>query len=53
MNLQYLGIDIAKDVFQLCGMSRGGAVVLSKRLRRKQLLTFIANVPQCTIGIEA
>jgi len=53
MDIKYLGIDLAKNVFQLCGMSRGGAVVLSKRLRRKQLLTFIANVPQCMIGIEA
>ena len=53
MNVKYLGIDLAKNVFQLCGMSRGGAVVLSKRLRRKQLLAFIANVPPCTIGIEA
>lgn len=53
MNVKYLGIDIAKDVFQLCGISRGGAVVLTKRLRRKQLLNFIANVPSCTIGIEA
>ena len=53
MNVKYLGIDIAKDVFQLCGMSRGGAIVLSKRLRRKQLLAFVANIPPCTIGIEA
>lgn len=53
MNVKYLGVDIAKDVFQLCGMSRGGAVVLSKRLRRKQLLAFVANIPPCTLGIEA
>ena len=53
MNIKYLGIDIAKDVFQLCGMSRGGAVVLSKHLRRLQLLACVANVPRCTIDIEA
>jgi len=53
MNVKYLGVDIAKDVFQLCGMSCGGSVVLSKRLRRGHLLKFIANMPPCTIGIEA
>jgi transposase len=53
METKFLGIDIAKDVFQLCGMSRGGSVVLTKRLRRKQLLKFVANLPPCTIGIEA
>lgn len=53
MNVKYLGVDIAKDVFQLCGMSRGGSVLLTKRLRRRKLLDFIANLPPCIIGIEA
>ena len=53
MNIKYLGIDIVKDVFQLYGMSRGGAVVPSERLRRLQLLAFVANVPRCTICIKA
>jgi transposase len=53
MNVKYLGVDVAKDVFQLCGMNRSGTVVLTKRLRRSQLLKFIANLPPCTIGIEA
>lgn len=53
METKYLGVDIAKEVFQLCGMSRGGSVVFTKRLQRKQLLSFIANLPSCIIGIEA
>lgn len=53
MSVKYLGVDLAKNVFQLCGLSQGGAVIMTKRLRRKQLLAFVANLPACTIGIEA
>jgi transposase len=53
MKVSFLGVDLAKDVFQLCGMSKGGSVILTKRLRRAQLLSFVGKLPLCTIGIEA
>lgn len=53
MNIQYLGIDLAKNVFQLCGLSRGGKTVFEKRVLRKSLLKLVAQLPACLIGIEA
>ena len=48
-----LGIDLAKNVFQLHGLDLQGNVVLKKKLRRGQLTAFIANLQPCLIGIEA
>ena len=41
MNIQTLGIDIAKNVFQLHGVSRSGHVVLKRRVMRDQLLAVL------------
>jgi len=48
-----LGIDLAKQSFQLHGVDRNGQTVLKKKLSRKDLVQFIALLPICTIGIEA
>ena len=53
MDIQLIGIDLAKTVFQVCGMNSTGKVVLRKRLKRANLLAFIANLPPSIIGIEA
>jgi transposase len=48
-----IGIDIAKQVFQLHGVDGTGKVVLCKRLRRSQVAAFFATLPPCIIGMEA
>ena len=48
-----IGLDIAKNVFQVHGVDDNGTVVLRKRLRRADLLGFFASLPPCLIGIEA
>jgi transposase len=53
MNITTLGIDLAKDVFQLHGTNKKGEVVLQKKLSRIKLLEFIATLPKCLIGMEA
>jgi transposase len=53
MELKVLGIDLSKNLFQLHGVDPAGRAVLRKRLRRDQLLPFVAALPPCTIGIEA
>ena len=53
MNITTLGIDLAKNVFQICGMNAHGKVILTKRLSRKKLLPYLANIQACLIGIEA
>jgi transposase len=52
-NLHLLAIDIAKEVFQLHGVSDRDKAVLKKKLRRCELLAFVANLTKCTIAIEA
>lgn len=52
-NIKVLGIDLAKNVFQLHGTDAAGKQVLSKRLSRAKLMEFVTNLPACLIGIEA
>jgi transposase len=53
MSIEVLGIDIAKNVFQLHGMNRGGGVVFKRRVMRDQLLEVVAQIERCTIVVEA
>lgn len=48
-----LGIDLAKNSFQLHGIGSDGTIVLRKKVSRSQLSAFIANLPQCLIGMES
>ncbi|MEO8113877.1 MAG: IS110 family transposase [Phenylobacterium sp.] len=47
------GIDLAKSVFQVHGVSASGAVVVQRQLRRGQLLKFFAGQAPALIGLEA
>lgn len=53
MKIHVLGIDLAKNVFQLHGVDRKGRCVLSRRVRRDSLMKLIAELDPCRIGIEA
>src|SRR4051812_16226197 len=48
-----VGLDLAKYIFQLHGADSTGAVVFRKKLRRTQLLAFLATLPPCTVAMEA
>lgn len=48
-----LGIDLGKNTFHLFGVDKFGSTVLKKKLGRKQMLTYFANLPSCLIGMEA
>lgn len=53
MNIKRIGIDLAKQVFQLHGVDGQEKVVLRKQLRRVQLLDYFMKLPPCLIGMEA
>ena len=53
MTIETLGIDIAKNVFQLHGVNRNVRVVLKRRVMRDQLLAVLAQIGPCTVVIEA
>ncbi len=52
-NITVLGIDLAKNVFQLHGTDQKGRCVLKKRLGREALIEYMAQLPKCLVGIEA
>jgi len=51
--LSIIGLDIAKQVFQVHGVDSAGEVVVRRALRRSQLLKWFAQLPACLIGMEA
>jgi transposase len=53
MNIETLGVDIAKNVFQLHGVDRNGRVVLKRRVMRDQLLVALTQIERCTVIVEA
>lgn len=53
MKLTTVGIDLAKNVFQVHGVDERGKPVLKKQLKRDQLAPFFAVLAPCLIGMEA
>ncbi|WP_034999359.1 IS110 family transposase [Beijerinckia mobilis] len=48
-----IGIDLAKNVFQVHGVDAVGQVVIVQRLRRSQFLSYFTKLKPCLIGMEA
>src|ERR1700738_5083290 len=48
-----IGLDLAKNVFQVHGVDASGAMVLRRQLRRAAVEKFFAQLPPCTVGMEA
>jgi transposase len=48
-----IGLDLAKNVFQVHGVDGSGSVVLRRQLRRGAVEKFFAQLSPCTVGIEA
>ena len=48
-----IGLDIAKNVFQVHAVDRSGAVVVRRQLRRNKVLPFFADLAPCLVGMEA
>jgi hypothetical protein len=53
MEIKTVGIDLAKNVFQIHGMNERGKPILRKQLKRDQVVVFFASLPPCLIGMEA
>ena len=53
MQVTTVGLDLAKNVFQVHGVCSNGTVAFNRPLRRAQVLAFFAKLPPCLIGMEA
>lgn len=53
MKVTTIGLDLAKDVFQICAADASGRILYNKQLRRSQMAEFFTQLPACLIGVEA
>lgn len=53
MTVAILGVDLGKDICSVVGFDGGGAVRLRRRMRRKTLIRFAAELPGCVIAMES
>ncbi|WP_192384195.1 IS110 family transposase [Mesorhizobium silamurunense] len=53
LEVNIIGLDLAKNVFQAHGSDASGAVLFRKKLRRDHVLRFLAAQPACTVAMEA
>lgn len=53
MEITTIGLDLAKNVFQVHGVNAAGDVIARRRLRRPQVREFFAGLKPCLIGMEA
>lgn len=53
MHITTIGLDIAKNIFQVHAINEDGTVALNRPLRRAQVLPFFERLEPCLIGMEA
>jgi len=53
MQITTIGLDIAKNVFQVHGIDGDEKVVVRKQLRRSQVMGFFQGLAPCRVGLEA
>ena len=53
MQVTTVGIDLAKHVFQVHGITKDGGAVFNRAIRRAQLIQFFTKLEPCLIGMEA
>ena len=53
MKIRSIGIDLGKTTFHLVVLGDRGKAIIRKKLSRKQLLAFTANLEPALIGMEA
>ena len=53
MEITTIGLDLAKNVYQVHAINGVGEVVVRKALRRVQVLRFFERLDPCLVGIEA
>ncbi len=53
MEITTIGLDLAKNIFQVHGVDATGQIVVRRSLRRAQMLPFFARLPSCLVGMEA
>jgi len=53
MDIKVIGVDVAKNVFQVHAMDGSGRRLLNRQLKRREVQSFFANLPPALVGMEA
>ncbi len=53
MKVSTVGLDLAKNVFQVHAVDEAGEVIVRKALRRRQVMPFFERLEPCLVGMEA
>ena len=53
MQVTTIGLDLAKNIFQVHGITDDGEIAFNRPLRRAQMLPFFERLEPCLVGIEA
>ena len=53
MQVTLIGVDLAKSIFQVCGVNQAGKAVFNKTVKRSQLMSMLLSYPEATIAMEA
>lgn len=53
MPVKTVGLDLAKDVFLVHGISETGRRIFNKKIKRAKLLEFFDALPRCLVGMVA
>lgn len=53
MNITLIGIDLAKSIFQVCGVNQAGKQLFNRQVRRNKLIQELLRYPNATIAMEA
>jgi len=53
MKVTLIGIDLAKSIFQVCGVNQAGKPVFNRQVRRSKLMELLIQHPDATIAMEA
>lgn len=52
-NISVIGLDLAKNIFQVHGIDSSGKILIRKKLKRSEVLKFFSQLPLCLVGMEA
>lgn len=52
-NISRIGIDLAKNVFQVCALDKRNKILFNKKLGRQTFTRFMAQLPACPVYLEA
>lgn len=53
MNVTLIGLDLAKNVIQICGVNQAGRQVFNRAIKRKQVMDVLAQYPGVAVAMEA